>query len=133
MMVRQVGGSCTLQIVSNVCVLYRAKYMIILCLTFLFVFNIGIIGRWVDREIGWKYPDNAHLTQSLWRASRYMGCGESVKDWGKGKCRVQVCRYVKAGNCGMATYNATDQENWLVPMLLDTSRCEPSCPPEGCY
>ena len=29
-----------------------------------FCINIGIVGRWVDREIGWPYPDNAHLTQS---------------------------------------------------------------------
>lgn len=37
----------------------------------------------------------------LWRSSRYMGCGESAKDYPGGKCRVQVCRYAKAGNCDM--------------------------------
>jgi hypothetical protein len=30
-----------------------------------------------------------------------MGCGESVKDYPGGKCRTQVCRYAKAGNCDM--------------------------------
>ena len=39
--------------------------------------------------------------RSLWRASRYLGCAESVKDYQGGKCRVQVCRYTKAGNCDM--------------------------------
>eukprot|EP00578_Thalassiosira_sp_NH16_P020085 CAMPEP_0181083178 /NCGR_PEP_ID=MMETSP1071-20121207/4023_1 /TAXON_ID=35127 /ORGANISM="Thalassiosira sp., Strain NH16" /LENGTH=901 /DNA_ID=CAMNT_0023164827 /DNA_START=194 /DNA_END=2902 /DNA_ORIENTATION=+ len=92
-----------------------------------------IVRRWVDREIGWAYPDNAHLTQSLWRSAKYMGCGEAEKVYGGGMCRVQVCRYAKAGNCGMSAYNSTVGENWLVPMLKDTSSCEPSCPPEGCY
>ena len=62
-----------------------------------------------------------------------MGCGESEKEYLGGMCSVQVCRYAKAGNCGMSTYNSTDGENWLIPMLKDTSPCEPSCPPEGCF
>eukprot|EP00569_Conticribra_weissflogii_P001865 CAMPEP_0171351138 /NCGR_PEP_ID=MMETSP0878-20121228/38246_1 /TAXON_ID=67004 /ORGANISM="Thalassiosira weissflogii, Strain CCMP1336" /LENGTH=505 /DNA_ID=CAMNT_0011856309 /DNA_START=136 /DNA_END=1653 /DNA_ORIENTATION=- len=93
----------------------------------------NIVRRWVDFEIGWLYPANAHLTQALWYASRYIGCGESVKDYMGGKCRVQVCRYAKAGNCNMKAYNATIGENWLEPMLMETSPCEPSCPPEGCF
>ncbi|EJK68903.1 hypothetical protein THAOC_09884 [Thalassiosira oceanica] len=92
-----------------------------------------IVGRWIDRELGWPWPANAHLTQALWRASKYMGCGEAEKDWQGGKCRVQVCRYAKAGNCNMGSFNATDGVNWLEPMLSDTSPCEPSCPFEGCY
>lgn len=93
----------------------------------------NITRRWVEREIGWSYPENAHLTQSLWRASRYLGCGEAEKDYRGGKCRVQVCRYAQAGNCDMGRYDATEGVNWLIPMLKDTSPCEPSCPPEGCY
>ena len=53
---------------------------------------------WVDFEIGLLYPSNGHLTQCLWRASKYVGCGESVKDFRKGVCRIQVCRYARAGN-----------------------------------
>ncbi|KAL3815402.1 hypothetical protein ACHAXA_011520 [Cyclostephanos tholiformis] len=93
----------------------------------------NIVRRWVDREVGWLYPHNAHLTQSLWRASKYLGCGESEKNYNGGKCRVQVCRYAKAGNCDMTRYNSTEGENWLIPMLKDSSPCEPSCPPEGCF
>ncbi|KAL9190544.1 hypothetical protein ACHAXT_000250 [Thalassiosira profunda] len=107
----------------------------------------NITRRWVEREIGWAYPDNAHLSQALWRSSRYMGCGESEKDYNGGKCRVQVCRYVRAGNCDMGAYNSSEPtllpeaidlgyaegENWLIPMLKDTSPCEPSCPTGGCY
>ena len=37
----------------------------------------------------------------LWRASKYIGCAESERDYNGGKCRVQVCRYAKAGNCDM--------------------------------
>ncbi|KAL9190535.1 hypothetical protein ACHAXT_000241 [Thalassiosira profunda] len=95
-----------------------------------------IVGRWVEWEIGLLYPANAHLTQALWRAAKYMGCGESVKQFGDNPnsyCRVQVCRYARAGNCEMARFEATTGENWLPPMLADTSRCGPNCPDEGCY
>lgn len=88
-----------------------------------------IVGRWVEWEILRPYPGNAHLTQALWRPSKYLGCGESVKDFRNGKCRVQVCRYSRAGNCEMGNYNATFDKNWLPPMLADTSRCGPDCPP----
>eukprot|EP00581_Thalassiosira_minuscula_P011609 CAMPEP_0183715234 /NCGR_PEP_ID=MMETSP0737-20130205/9549_1 /TAXON_ID=385413 /ORGANISM="Thalassiosira miniscula, Strain CCMP1093" /LENGTH=689 /DNA_ID=CAMNT_0025944323 /DNA_START=19 /DNA_END=2088 /DNA_ORIENTATION=+ len=92
-----------------------------------------IVGRWVDREIGLPYPSNGHLTQALWRASKYLGCGESVKPFRRGVCRVQVCRYGRAGNCDMKRYNSTQGENWLEPMLDNYTRCGPDCPPEGCY
>jgi len=92
-----------------------------------------IVGRWVDHEIGLPYPSNGHLTQALWRASKYLGCGESVKKFRNGVCRVQVCRYGRAGNCDMTRYNSTQGENWLVPMLDNYTRCGPDCPPEGCF
>mmetsp|Transcript_29206 Transcript_29206/g.58536 ORF Transcript_29206/g.58536 Transcript_29206/m.58536 type:complete len:820 (+) Transcript_29206:196-2655(+) len=93
----------------------------------------NIVARWVDFEIGWPYPSNGHLTQALWRASKYLGCGESVKKFRNGYCRVQVCRYGRAGNCDMSHYNATEGENWLSPMLAHYSRCGPNCPQEGCF
>ncbi len=58
----------------------------------------NIVRRWVDFEIGLPYPSNGHLTQALWRASKYVGCGESVREFRGGVCRVQVCRYGRAGN-----------------------------------
>lgn len=93
----------------------------------------NIVGRWVEFEIKRPYPGNAHLTQALWRPAKYMGCGEAEKPFRTGMCRVQVCRYSRAGNCDMGRYNATEGKNWLPPMLADTSRCGPNCPPEGCY
>ncbi|KAL3789501.1 hypothetical protein HJC23_009737 [Cyclotella cryptica] len=54
-----------------------------------------IVGRFVDREVDIGYPHNYHLTQALWRATRYVGCGESEMDWNGGICRIQVCRYSK--------------------------------------
>ena len=89
----------------------------------------NIVHRWVDREATWSWPENAHFTQALWRASRYMGCGESVKSMGEGKlCRVQVCRYTRTGNCGMG-----DGNNWKGKMMEGFSSCGHACPPEGCY
>lgn len=92
-----------------------------------------IVGRWVDMEIGLPYPSNGHMTQAIWRASKYVGCGEAVRDFRSGVCRIQVCRYGRAGNCDMTRFNATDAQNWLEPMLLNNTRCGPDCPPEGCY
>ena len=89
----------------------------------------SIVGRWVEFEVGLPYPSNGHLTQVLWRASHYLGCGESAKEYRGGMCRVQVCRYGRAGNCDMQGFNATYGENWLIPMLNNYTRCGPNCPP----
>jgi hypothetical protein len=110
-----------------------------------------ITGRFIDREVEIGYPNNYHLTQALWRASKYVGCGESEKPWNGGTCRIQVCRYSKvsnvlrpfamamllyllmhvttlqAGNCAMT------RDNWEEVMMEDDSGCFPDCPPEGCF
>lgn len=68
------------------------------------------------------------------RASTYLGCGDAVQEYDDGSvCRIQVCRYAKAGNCAMAKYNATVGDNYLIPMLMDDTLCAPQCSPEGCY
>lgn len=92
--------------------------------------------RFVDNEEFWGWNGNAHLTQAMWYATRYMGCAESVKDMdGNGKmCRFQVCRFAKAGNCMMDAHNAKVGNNWMKAMMQDDSPCGPMCPPgEGCY
>jgi len=90
--------------------------------------------RFMDNEEFWGWNRNAHLTQAAWRATRYIGCSESVKDMGNGKmCRMQVCRYAKAGNCMMGKYNAGTGNNWMVPMMMDDTPCGPMCPPGGCH
>jgi hypothetical protein len=88
-----------------------------------------ILKRWVENELSWSYPANAHYTQVVWRATQYVGCGESLKSYSNNhKCRVQVCRYVKAGNC------AVRNGNWRAQAWDDESSCGPDCPPnEGCY
>mmetsp|Transcript_115 Transcript_115/g.185 ORF Transcript_115/g.185 Transcript_115/m.185 type:complete len:381 (+) Transcript_115:82-1224(+) len=85
-----------------------------------------LVGRFVDREVGLPWPANAHLTQALWRASKYVGCADASKDWNGGTCRTQVCRYSKPGNCGMTS-------DWEEKVLQDDSSCYPECPPEGCF
>jgi hypothetical protein len=101
-----------------------------------------IVKRFIDNEEFWGWNRNAHLTQGLWYATKYIGCAESVKSLGGNKmCRFQVCRYAKAGNCEMTKkdkngnfiYNANQGDDWMIPMMADDSACGPVCPPEGCY
>lgn len=94
----------------------------------------NICRRWFEREVGWKYPDNAHLTQGLWRSAHYVGCAESTKTMENGgQCHIQVCRYARAGNCNMGQYKSNQGENWKVPLLQDHNPCGPICPPNGCH
>lgn len=91
--------------------------------------------RFVDNEEFWGWNGNAHLTQAMWYPSRYMGCADAVKSLGDGKmCRMQVCRYAKAGNCMMGKYQSDQGKNWMIPMMQDDSPCGPMCPPrDGCF
>jgi hypothetical protein len=88
-----------------------------------------ILKRWVENELNLSYPANAHYTQVVWRATQYVGCGESLKTYNNNhRCRVQVCRYVKAGNC------AVRNGNWRAEAWDDESSCGADCPPnEGCF
>jgi hypothetical protein len=87
----------------------------------------NLVRRFVEREIGWGFPDNFHLTQGLWRATKYVGCGEAAKPHNGGTCRMQVCRYAKVGNCNMSS------DKWEEKMLADDSLCYPDCPTAGCH
>ena len=94
----------------------------------------NICRRWFEREETWPYPDNAHFTQGLWRSARYVGCAESEKTMANGgTCRIQVCRYARAGICNMGKYQSATGDNWKEPMLMDDNPCGPVCPPNGCH
>ncbi|KAL7540302.1 hypothetical protein ACHAXR_010017 [Thalassiosira sp. AJA248-18] len=94
----------------------------------------NICRRWFEREETWDYPANAHFTQGLWRSAHYVGCAESEKTMDNGgTCRVQVCRYARAGNCNMGVYKSTVGDNWKEPMLMTHNPCGPVCPPNGCH
>ena len=78
---------------------------------------------------------NSSFTQVLWRASKYVGCGESVRaieGVEGGYCRFQVCRYATAGNCNMGASRYSDGKvNWKASVLNDElRRCTTSCTPE---
>eukprot|EP00571_Detonula_confervacea_P016091 CAMPEP_0172310254 /NCGR_PEP_ID=MMETSP1058-20130122/11375_1 /TAXON_ID=83371 /ORGANISM="Detonula confervacea, Strain CCMP 353" /LENGTH=369 /DNA_ID=CAMNT_0013023031 /DNA_START=8 /DNA_END=1117 /DNA_ORIENTATION=- len=88
----------------------------------------SIVTRWVENEIDDGWPGNGHLTQVLWRPSKYVGCAEAVS----GSCHTQVCRYARPGNCNMNKYKTNKDDWWLKPMLMDDSPCSPKCPPDGC-
>ncbi|KAL7476390.1 hypothetical protein ACHAW6_002258 [Cyclotella cf. meneghiniana] len=102
-----------------------------------------ILNRFVEREVGLPWARNGHLTNALWRATKYVGCAEAEKSYpvvsARGvsitnTCRVQVCRYAKPGNCSMGKFrNADGKVDWLRAMLQDDSPCTPACPPEGCF
>ncbi|KAL3801673.1 hypothetical protein HJC23_013178 [Cyclotella cryptica] len=102
-----------------------------------------ILNRFVEREVGLPWAKNGHLTNALWRATKYVGCAEAEKSYpvvnARGvsitnTCRVQVCRYAKPGNCSMGKFRTSDgKTDWLKAMLQDDSPCTPACPPEGCF
>jgi len=94
-----------------------------------------VTGRFVDNEEFWGWNRNAHLTQAMWYPSRYIGCAESEKSLGGNKmCRMQVCRFAKAGNCMMGKYESEKGDNWMIPMMADDSPCGPMCASrDGCF
>ncbi|KAL7544660.1 hypothetical protein ACHAWF_008028 [Thalassiosira exigua] len=96
----------------------------------------SIIHRFVDREVGLSWPDNAHLTQALWWASKYVGCAEAYKKMERGnnrQCHTQVCRYARCGNCDMGSYKDNDGNvDWETAMMQNVNYCGPICPSGGC-
>eukprot|EP00574_Skeletonema_japonicum_P013812 CAMPEP_0201713924 /NCGR_PEP_ID=MMETSP0593-20130828/587_1 /ASSEMBLY_ACC=CAM_ASM_000672 /TAXON_ID=267983 /ORGANISM="Skeletonema japonicum, Strain CCMP2506" /LENGTH=484 /DNA_ID=CAMNT_0048203139 /DNA_START=149 /DNA_END=1603 /DNA_ORIENTATION=- len=99
-----------------------------------------IVSRFVEREADWNWPRNAHLTQVLWRGSDHVGCTEATTTVSSGAnkgmtCHVQVCRYARAGNCDMRSYNDGETEKWWMDAVMkdEPSRCGDECPPEGCH
>lgn len=74
----------------------------------------NVLSRWVEDEADDDYPENGHLTQVLWRATKWVGCADARS----GDRHVQVCRYARPGNCNM-----NDYDTWLEPMLADWSPC----------
>eukprot|EP00578_Thalassiosira_sp_NH16_P000090 CAMPEP_0181129686 /NCGR_PEP_ID=MMETSP1071-20121207/29456_1 /TAXON_ID=35127 /ORGANISM="Thalassiosira sp., Strain NH16" /LENGTH=673 /DNA_ID=CAMNT_0023215693 /DNA_START=156 /DNA_END=2177 /DNA_ORIENTATION=+ len=87
-----------------------------------------VMGRWVENEMNWSYPRNAHMTQVVWRSTQYVGCGESARSVGNGKtCRIQVCRYARPGNCNVRN------GNWRAEAWKDDTGCGRACPSEGCF
>mmetsp|Transcript_44278 Transcript_44278/g.79432 ORF Transcript_44278/g.79432 Transcript_44278/m.79432 type:complete len:418 (-) Transcript_44278:222-1475(-) len=93
----------------------------------------SIVTRWVEDEADDGYPGNGHLTQVLWRATKYVGCAEASRSKNNGgMCQAQVCRYSRPGNCNMSKYKTGKKDWWKKPMLMADSPCGPACPPDGC-
>jgi hypothetical protein len=87
-----------------------------------------VMKAWVENE---ELAPNApyksghgHMTQALWRATKYLGCAWSQNS----ECKIYVCRYIKPGNCNRGT------NTWLADTMDVDSPCGPDCPPnEGCF
>jgi len=85
-----------------------------------------VVTRWVEDEAKYSYPANGHLTQCIWRGTKWVGCAEAWRNKsGGGKCWVQVCRYAKPGNCNMNAHKDGSKNWWKKPMLADHSPCGP--------
>jgi hypothetical protein len=92
-----------------------------------------VMTRFVERESTWAPPDNGHFTQALWYATTHVGCADSSGTKSSGAlCRYQVCRYARAGNCSVKSFNDGSKEWWMNAVMQDSSNCQPFCPPEGC-
>ena len=92
-----------------------------------------VMYRYVEREKTWAPPANYHFTQVLWYPTEYVGCADSIGTMPSGAvCRYQVCRYARAGNCSVNSFNDGSKEWWMKAVMQDASNCRPYCPPEGC-
>jgi len=95
----------------------------------------NVLQRWVDAKLaaGRGYPQNDDMTQVLWRSTSYVGCANKDMASPEGYCNIFVCRYARAGNCGMSLYSANEGDNWKIPVGLNYTKCGPDCAPEGCF
>jgi hypothetical protein len=89
--------------------------------------NADAVKAWYEGEEKLGFGKNGHYTAVGWRATKYFGCANGKKNHGTGECFIEVCRYVKPGNCNI------DADNWKAKMLADDSPCGPECPAEGCF
>lgn len=85
-----------------------------------------VVQRWAENEAirpggSWSLNRNGHFTQVVWRATRYIGCGQASKSG----CHIQVCRYIRPGNCNMSS------SSWAHKTFADSSPCGPFCTREG--
>ena len=74
----------------------------------------------VEDEANLPYPDNGHLTQILWRATRYVGCADAVRPYDGGRCHTQVCRYSKPGKCMSLAYEIIELSTFLYLHICST-------------
>ena len=85
------------------------------------------VKAWYEGEQDKPFGQNGHFSAVGWRATKYFGCANGKKDFNGGECFMEVCRYVKPGNCNV------DASSWKARMLADTSSCGDECPAEGCF
>mmetsp|Transcript_17498 Transcript_17498/g.27437 ORF Transcript_17498/g.27437 Transcript_17498/m.27437 type:complete len:499 (-) Transcript_17498:152-1648(-) len=94
-----------------------------------------ILNRFVEFELNWPFGRRYHMTQVLWQASHYVGCGDAFREYrvnGAVKhCHTQVCRYTAPGNCGINRSNDFRQ----MMKSFDELNCggDNRYPPSGMY
>lgn len=100
----------------------------------------NILNRFVEMEFDDAYGARYHMTQSLWKASMYLGCGDAMKSYtvngNKHQCHTQVCRYTAPGNgnCGISG-NAGSENFDLIRIMAEPEKqnCGDRWPPSGLY
>jgi hypothetical protein len=67
-----------------------------------------ILTWWVDEEEGLDWDENKKFTQAIWRASKYLGCGDSIHEFEQNRqtayCRIYVCNYIRKGEWLLCLY-----------------------------
>ena len=98
----------------------------------------NILNRFVEMEFDDGYGARYHMTQALWKASKYVGCGDASKSYtvnGKEhQCHVQICRYVAPGNCEISgSSNSANYDLVRVMTEAEQQNCGVRFPPNGMY
>ena len=96
------------------------KYVCCMCTSAKCVFVCSNCTGFVEDEANLSYPDNGHLTQILWRATRYVGCADAVRPYDGGRCHTQVCRYSKPGKHMSLAYEIVKLSTFLSHILCST-------------
>ena len=87
-----------------------------------------VLTAWFEEEEFLPLSQNGHFRQVGWRATHYVGCGAAEAEYSGGMCYIQVCRYIRPGNCNTRVHPG----GWFAAMLDNYSPCRPFCPEEGC-
>ena len=83
----------------------------------------GVLVSWVEEEMNVGWPTNGHLTQALWRATKYVGCGVASKSYNGWMCHTQVCRYARVGKSLVHTNQQTKHVLHACNSVASTSYC----------
>jgi hypothetical protein len=97
-----------------------------------------VVTRFVEKEFDGDYGARYHMTQALWKASMYVGCGDAVKTYtvngNEHQCHTQICRYVAPGNCDVnGDEGSENYDLFRIMANPEEQNCGSRWPPLGVY